>query len=122
MNGLNGSIIEAGAIHGVSVASVCVTIINMNLMSNMNALESPRRVPRMLFPPPQGQSTLQHEFSLMSTRISDNHLSLAVVRKKRSEHFASKSFNNPFLAIMIAPRLFLQKILETKVYKTASIP
>jgi len=42
MNGLNGSIIEAGAIHGVSVASFCVAIINMDPMSNTNVLESPR--------------------------------------------------------------------------------
>ena len=76
----------------------------------------------MILPPPQSQSTLPHEFSLMSTRISDNHLSLAVDEKKRSEYFVSKSFDNPFLSIMIAPRLFPQKILEIKVYKTPSIP
>ena len=41
MNGLNGSKIEAGATHGVTVASVCMAIINMNPMSNTNKLESP---------------------------------------------------------------------------------
>ena len=40
MNGLNG-IIEAGAMYGVSVASVCVTIINMNPMSNTSVLDPP---------------------------------------------------------------------------------
>jgi hypothetical protein len=40
MNGLNGTI-EAGAIHGVCVASVCVAIINMNPMSNTSAAEPP---------------------------------------------------------------------------------
>ena len=120
MNGLNGSIIEAGAIHGVNVASVCVAIINMNPMSNTNKLETPRRVPRMLLPPPQGQSTLPHEFSLISTGIPDNHLDMAVDGRTRSQHVASKSADNPFLAIMITPRLFPQNISETKVYKTTS--
>ena len=39
MNGLNG-IIKAGAMHGA-----CVSILHMNLMSNMNVLEPPCCVP-----------------------------------------------------------------------------
>ena len=50
INGLNGSIIEAGAIHGVRVASVCVAIINMNPMSNTNELEIPVEYQECFFP------------------------------------------------------------------------
>ena len=35
--------------------------------------------------------------------------------------FRSKSVENPVLATLIAPRLFPQKILDTKVYKTSSV-
>jgi hypothetical protein len=75
----------------------------------------------VLLLPPQRQSTLQHEFLLTSTRISDNHLSFTDHGKTRSKQFVSKSFDNPLLAILITPRLFPQKILEIKVYKTSSI-
>ena len=56
----------------------------------------------------------------MSTGIPEDHLDMAVDGRTRSQHFASKSADNPFLAIMITPRIFPQKILEAKVYKTTS--
>ena len=50
MNRLNGSIIEAGVMHDVSVASVCVAIINMNPMPNTNELEIPAEYQEYFFP------------------------------------------------------------------------
>ena len=76
----------------------------------------------MLLPPPQGQSTLPHEFSLMVTRIPDGHLDMVVDGRPRSDYFTGRSVDNPLVAIMMTPRLSPQKILETKVYKTTSIP
>jgi len=36
----------------------------------------------------------------------------------RSVHFLTTSVEHPFLATLLAPRLFLLKILDTKLYKT----
>ena len=46
---------------------------------------------------------------------------MAVDGRTRSKQIASKSIDNPFVTIMTTPRLFPQKILEAKVYKTTSI-
>ena len=114
MNRLNG-IIEVGAMHGVCMAGVCVAILNMNLMSNMNVLEPPCRVPQILLSPLQRQSTLPHELSLRGTRIPDANLDMGMDGRTRSEYFAGKSVKNPFVAILMTPRLFPRKILDTKV-------
>jgi hypothetical protein len=50
----------------------------------------------------------------MATRIPDGHLDMAVRGRTRSEY--------SFMAIMMTARIFPQKMLETKIYKTTLIP
>ena len=42
--------------------------------------------------------------------------------RTQSKHFTGKSVKNPFVAILMTPRLFPQKILDAKVFKTSSKP
>ena len=42
--------------------------------------------------------------------------------RTRSKYFSDRSITHSFISILIAPRLFPQKILETKVLKTRSTP
>ena len=83
---------------------------------------APRHVPRILLHPSQRQSTLPHELSLRGTRIPDANLDMGMDGRTRSEYFADKSINNPFVAILMAPRLFPWKMLDTSVLKTRSTP
>ena len=117
--GLNGSVIEEGAIESVMVTGVCMAIINTNPSFHIVEVESPPpQAQRMLLLPPQRPSPLPHQLSLTSTSISGDHLSMANDGTTRSVQFAIKSVKNLFLATIIAPRLFPQKILDIKVHKT----
>ena len=116
--GPNGETIEEGAIEGVTVTSFCLAVINMNPRSHTAEADFPPRAHRISLPPLQRPSDLPHQLSLTSTRIPDDQLSRADDGTTRSTYFSNTSVNNPFLAILLAPRLFPQKILDTKVYKT----
>ena len=101
---------------------VCVAILNMNLIPNTNLLELPHHEPPILLPLPRVHSTLAQELILIGTRIPDAHLDMRMDGRTESKYFANRSITHSFISILIASRLFSQKILETKVQKTSSTP
>ena len=104
------------------VLGVCEAILNMNPMPNMNIVELPHHEPRILLPLPHAQATLPQELVLTRTSTPNKNQDVRIDGRKQSEYFADRSASNPFMSMLIAPRLFPQKILDTKVLKTRSAP
>ena len=109
--------IEAGAVRGV-----CVAIPNMNSMPNTNILELPHHKPQILLPLPRAQSTFPQALVLTGTRLPDAHLEMGMDGRTQSNYFVDRYTTHSFISILIAPRVFPQKILRTKVPKARSTP
>ena len=92
------------------------------LNANHEHIRTPLHEPRILLPLPRAQSILPQELVLIGTNIPDAHLHVGMKGRTRSKYFADRSITQSFISILIAPRLFPQKILETKVLKTRSTP
>ena len=110
-------IIGAGVVLGV-----CVAILNMNSMPNTTLLELPHQETRILLPLHRAYSTLPQELVLTGTRIPDAYLDMGMDVRARSKYFAERAVASPFVSILIGPRLFPHKVLETKVLKPRSTP
>ena len=109
--------IDTGIVLGVFVA-----ILNMNATPNTHVLDLPLHELQILLPLPRAQSTLPQELLLTGTRIPDTHLDMGLNGRTRTKCFVDRSITHSYICTLIAPRLFPQKILETKVLKTRFTP
>ena len=62
------------------------------------------------------------EAGVIRTRLPDTHLDMASDGRTRSKYFTDRSITHSFTSILIAPRLFPQKIVKIKVLKTRPTP
>ena len=115
MNKLHTSV-DAGVVLGVPIV-----ILNMNTGPNTNVVDFTLHKPPILLPLPRIQSTLPHELVLVRATILEVNLHMRMDGRTQSGCFAQKSVTHLFRCILIAARLFPQKISGTKVLETRSI-
>ena len=106
---------HAGVILGVEIS-----ITNMNTSPNVGVVDFLLNEPPILFPLPPAQSNLPHDIVLYNTGIPETNLHIRMNERLRSGYFTEKCIQYPFRCILLAARLFPQKILGAQVLKTRS--
>jgi hypothetical protein len=105
-----------------AVLGVAVDITNMSTVPNADVVDFPLDKLTITLPLPTTQSNLPHEIVLYRTGTQEQNLHIKMNGRMRNRYFTEKSIQYPFRCLLLAARLFPQKILGTQVLQRQARP